>query len=280
MGIIQANAIRSWLAFCPPCEILLMGRDEGTAEIAHELRIRHIPDIECNEFGTPLIKSLFETAERAAQCGLLCQINADIMITDDFLPSVQKVATRMRRFLLAGQRWNVDVEKSWNFTQPDWGPRLRDHARHKGVLEPPTGLDYFVFPSGLWTDLPPFAIGRRILDNWLIYRARVLRVPVVDATNAITAIHQNHDYSFHPKGERGVMEGPEVERNLQLAGGWQFVFTLRDATHILSPAGLKRALTREHAKRRLRTFPILNPDLWRCMSPAVGVIRFIKRAWR
>ena len=54
MGMIQINAIRSWLSFCPPCEILLLGDDEGTAEIADQFGVRHIPDIDCNEATPPI----------------------------------------------------------------------------------------------------------------------------------------------------------------------------------------------------------------------------------
>lgn len=261
MGMIQINAIRSWLALCPPCEVLLLGDDDGTAEIAKQFSIRHIPDIQCNEYGTPLISSLFQTAEVAAQHELLCQINADIMLTDDFLSAISKVCSLKQKFLVTGQRWGVNIEKPWDFDKLNWQRELCDHARKYGRLQSVTALDYFVFPKGLWGELPPFAIGRRRLDNWLIYRARSLGVPVIDVTKAVTAVHQNHDYSFHMSGKSWIMEGPEVQRNMDLAGGWEYIFSLLDATHKLTPNGLKPAISRRHLQRRIWTLPTLYPYL-------------------
>ena len=42
---IQHNAIRSWVQLDPKPEVVLFGDDEGTAEIANELGLRHIPEI-------------------------------------------------------------------------------------------------------------------------------------------------------------------------------------------------------------------------------------------
>ncbi len=234
IGMIQTNAIRSWLALCPPCEVLLLGDDEGMADIARQFGLRHFPEIECNEYGTPLISSLFQVAEEKAKHEVLCQINADIMITDDFFPAVEKVCSLKKNFLIAGQRWDVEMERAWDFEQPNWQGRLREYVRKNGNLHPPTGLDYFVFPKGLWGRIPPFAIGRRVLDNWLVYRARALRVPVIDATEVITVAHQNHDYAHVKHATDDTTEGPEAVNNRELAGGWGHIFTIQDATHLLA----------------------------------------------
>lgn len=261
MAIIQRNAIRSWLALCPPCEVLLLGKDEGTADMARRLGIRHIPEVERNEFGTPLLNSLFGLAEEKAQNKLLCQINADIMLTDDFLPAVQRLSAKKAKFLATGQRWDVDIEAQWDFGVAEWSKRLREFVKTRGCLHPATGLDYFLFVKGSLGKIPPFAIGRRILDNWLIFHARSLGLPVVDLTQAVTAVHQNHGYAYHPLGEAGVMDGPEVRRNLELAGGSDHVFTLEDATHALTPAGVKFILTRERLRHHVNMLGIIYPRL-------------------
>jgi len=62
IGVIQTNAIRSWVLLRPACEVILFGNEEGTAEIASRFGIRHIPDVERNEYGTPLVSSVFSTA--------------------------------------------------------------------------------------------------------------------------------------------------------------------------------------------------------------------------
>ncbi|MFC1953815.1 glycosyl transferase family 2, partial [Chloroflexota bacterium] len=70
-GIIQRNAIHSWLQLRPECEIILFGNEEGTAETAEELGIKHVPDMEYNEYGTTLLNSMFMTAREMAENKLL-----------------------------------------------------------------------------------------------------------------------------------------------------------------------------------------------------------------
>ena len=79
-AIIQRNAIRSWTQLRPVCEIILLGNEEGIAELACELELRHIPEIPRNEFGTPLIDGIFETARSLATGDILGYVNADIIL--------------------------------------------------------------------------------------------------------------------------------------------------------------------------------------------------------
>jgi len=211
IAVIQRNAIRSWLLLRPKCEIILFGNDEGTKEIAAEFRLRHIPEIACNEYGTPLVNDVFQKAEKSARGNVLCYVNTDILLLGDFIEGVNYVARRKRRFLIAGQRWNVDLLKPLDF-KVDWEEELRSLVVAKGELYDPAGIDYFVFDGNLG-EIPPFAIGRTLFDNWLIYRARERGVAVVDATRRISAIHQNHDYGHLRNGRTeawGVRKRGEI----------------------------------------------------------------------
>lgn len=60
IGIIQTNAIQSWTLLRPSCEIILFGNEEGTGYIADRFRILHVPEVESNEYGTPLLNSMFD----------------------------------------------------------------------------------------------------------------------------------------------------------------------------------------------------------------------------
>lgn len=279
IDIIQRNAIQSWTLLRPACEIILLGDDEGTAEVARQIGIRHIPDIARNEFGTPLLNSIFESAERVADHDLLCYVNADIILMSDFMEAVHQVAGRKRQFLMVGQRWDVDMNDLWDFVQPDWEQRLLIYVKEHGKLHPPAGIDYFVFSRGLWQGLPPFAIGRTAWDNWLIYRARSLHVPVVNATDYIRAVHQNHAYINFPNGAEGVWKGPEAKRNMEMAGGYSHIFTLEDTTHVLTPSGLKLDLSLHQIWRRFNTFPILFPQL-RPLAKLVSILIRVSRPLR
>ncbi|HYM90082.1 MAG TPA: glycosyltransferase family A protein, partial [bacterium] len=218
--VIQRNAIRSWTRLRPACQIILLGDDDGTAEMARECGAHHVPEVARNEFGTPLLDSAFAAAERVATGDLLCYLNADIILMSDFMATVTRLAGQMRRFLMIGQRCNVHIAGPWDFDQPDWEHHLRSYARRHGTLSGLFyGADYFVFTRGLWQTLPPLAIGRYFWDTWLIFRARSLGVPVFDATDCVVAVHQAHDYSHAPTVNAWV-SAPEARRNLTLSGGY------------------------------------------------------------
>jgi len=275
IGIIQRNAVQSWSRLRPACEIILCGDEPGTEEVAVELKAKYVPSIARNEYGTPLINSVFEQVERMASYQLMCYVNADIILLSDLLDAVRRI--RFRRFLMVGQRWDIDLKEPWDFGQPDWEERLRRYVIDCGVLHPPGGSDYFVFPrDGAIGKFPPLAVGRPGWDNWFIYSARKLGIPVVDASRAVTPIHQNHDYSHVPNRKGETYEGPEGDWNLSLIGGYDYAFLLLDATHIMTSRALFPALTYKHLRRRFHKLPILVP----ATRPIIRLLRMVvRRLW-
>ena len=92
VGVIQRNAIKSWVMLRPACQIILFGDEEGTLEVAKEWGVHHMPEVARNEFGTPLLDSTFATAHRLAINNILCYANADIMLLNDFMVAVTRLA--------------------------------------------------------------------------------------------------------------------------------------------------------------------------------------------
>ena len=267
IGIIQRNAILSWTKLRPVCEVILFGDDEGTAEVAAEFGVRHIPDVARNEFGTPLLNSLFAVAQRSASYDLMAYVNADIILLSDFMAAVRRMPKHS--FLMVGHRWDLDIHEALDFNRADWEKQLRIRVADAGKLHADSGIDYFVFRRGFWRDIPPFAIGRRGWDNWLIYRARSIDAAVIDATETVTAIHQNHDYSHHPQGADGVWNGPEAKRNQELRGSPSHIFTLGDANGILTPKTLKK----QGVLQRLHQYIITLPR--RSQSPGAKLVEVL-----
>ena len=276
IGVIQRNALASWRRLDPAARILIFGNADGTPDAAAQVGAQHIPEITTNEYSTPLVSAMFEAAEHVSDSQVMCYVNADIILMSDFLLAVRRAAG-LRAFLMTGRRWDLDLQERWDFEKPDCEQWLRALVIHSGTLHAVTGMDYFVYPRGFWGALPPLAIGRTAWDNWLIYRARVMRVPVIDATRMVTAIHQNHDYQHHPGGAAGVWDGSEARRNQELAGGPEHAFTLAAATHLLARSRMWPALSRAHLKRRLATAPLLFPRLRPAVAPLVPLFRWARR---
>jgi hypothetical protein len=239
--LIQRNAIASWTRIDPRPEVVLFGDEEGTAEFAQQLGVRHIPEVARNEFGTPRLDDLFARAERAATTPLLAYVNADIILSDEFPAAVARVQAALGRFLMVGQRWDLELDAPLDFSAPDWQGTLADRARRANALQPPTCIDYFAFTRGFAEGLPALAIGRTAWDNYLIWRAYSLGFSVVDATRVVHIVHQVHDYSHHPGGARAVWTGPEARRNRELTGGWWHRYTIEDAAYILTPSAMRRS---------------------------------------
>ncbi len=271
---IQLNAIRSWTKLRPACEIILLGRDSGTAEIAAELGLQHLPDVLCNEYGTPLVSSMFALAERAAANPVLCYVNADIILLSDFLPAVRRI--NAPSFLMVGQRWDIRLEELIDFNQSDWEQDIRRHLKSQGKLHPPSGIDYFVFPRGLFKDIPPFALGRTAWDNWLVYRARTSKALVVDTTKVITAVHQDHDYAHVREGKSGAFTGPEARRNQELLGRPENSLGINNLGWILTSQGLKKAITLKRLYYRFDAVPALHPRLGFFSLPKKAVFALSK----
>jgi len=237
IAVIQRNAIRSWRLTHPDAEVILFGNEEGAAEVAAELGARHEPEVDRNPHGTPLLSSLFERADRLAEHDRLCFLNADILLTDDFLAASTGLAQLRERSLMVGRRCDVDIKEFLDFSKPDWRESVRSLARECGKLRPPQWIDYFVFPRDLLrAQVPDFAVGRPGYDNWLLWKVRSMDIPVVDATEVVLAIHQNHDHS-QQGGENTFWNGAEAHQNYALLGN--HFATLDNATHRLTPNGLR-----------------------------------------
>jgi len=253
IAMIQRNAIKSW-TLLPDVEVILLGEETGLAEAAKELGVKHIPNVACNESGTPLISSMFQLARENSNSDLLCIINADMILLPDFVETAKQAVKLKDKFVLLSQRWDFDITQSIAFTN-GWEEKLRNTAYGSGSLHRPAGSDFFLSPKSCYTEIPNFSIGRAGWDNWMIYKARVEGWAVIDCTQSIMIVHQNHDYSHLPDGKPHY-EHPETNENIRLAGGQANIrYTILDSTHQLVDGKLSRPkMTSLRFTRKLELF--------------------------
>ncbi len=276
IATIQRNAIQSWLRLGDAVEVLLLGEEDGLAETAAALGVRHVPQVARSALGTPLIRSLFALAREHARGELLAYLNGDIILLPDFLQAVRAVSRERRKFLLVGRCWDVSITEPLDFAE-GWDAALRARARREGRVRPPTAMDYFVFPRPLYQDIPEFAVGRAGWDNWMVYHARRQGWPVVDVTPSVTVIHQSHDYRHLPGG-KSHHSHVETDYNVRLAGGERALYLLLDADYELRDGRVVPA--RWSLPRLLRW-------LERALTPADGshgyrwkAARRVRRLWK
>jgi hypothetical protein len=258
VAVTQRNAIRSWLCWSGECEVFLCGDDPGVADVASELRLHHLPGVRRNEYGTPLLDDAFSLVAKAAKGTVMVYLNSDIILLSDLTDALRHI--HFRRFLVSGRRRNLDVTAPIDFSTRNWRERTFHDLQTQGQLDSVDAMDYFAFPRAMEWKMPGFAVGRPGWDNWMAYRARVLGIPFVDATDAISIVHQNHAYG-HVAGARAYRwNGPEGDRNRFLAGGKERAFTLCDATHRLSANGLQRISRRKRLHRELNILNARHPS--------------------
>jgi hypothetical protein len=240
INVIQRNALKSWTLLHPDVEVILFGRDEGCAEAAKDLGIRHEPEVGRNGFGTILVSSMFDKARAMGRHDVLCYLNCDILLLSDFRAALERVKEKEQQFLMVGRRWDTEIKEPIAFERPGWEREVRELALRTGRRRTADWIDYFAFSSGTYGNgIPEFAVGRTCWDNWLVWKVIDSGHAVVDASRMVVAVHQNHDYAHHKGGKNGVWHGEEAAQNFRLMGGLTHFRTISDAPKRLTKNGVE-----------------------------------------
>ena len=217
IGRIQRNALGSWRRLPDVSDIILLGDEHGLAEVSDEFGAEHIGDIPCDEEGAPHLDSVFRAVDRAAATEWICYVNADIILLPDFWAAAQRAIAQFGALaqcfptLESGGSLRLVVRRRLGRAV------ARCAARTEGELFTPFALDVFVYPRGVFSNMPPFSIGAFSWDNWLLHEARERGLPVADLTAAIGVIHQNHAYRDFSSAD-AYRRSPRALRNYWLAG--------------------------------------------------------------
>ena len=142
---------------------------------------------------------------------------------------------------MVGARTDVELRTQINFDDREWQERALELATCTGSLMS-VSSDYFVYQRGTYVDVPPLIIGRPGFDNWLLWCARAQRIPLVDATADLLAIHQVH---LSKTCERS----PERDQNRRLAGRWAVTYCLSDSDYRLGKGRLRKIRYRHYRHR-------------------------------
>lgn len=234
-NIFQRNAIASWKQLEPFVDIVLIGDEHGTAEVADEFGVHHLPNMKRNQFGTPIVSSAFSLVREYSTAPYLAWCNADIILFEDFVQAIGRLidcpdtvrtyqnsmtttGAGSKNFLAIGRRTEIELNRLVDFDSQDAIENLKSQSRRTGRLGPIVCKEFFVFPNGLYSHIPDFAVGRGNWDNWMVHQAKKMGVPVVSVSDCVMALHPTHNYS-HVAGGRWncYVSGAEARQNQQLA---------------------------------------------------------------
>lgn len=259
-NIIQKNAINSWRALSDKIEIILIGESLGISDAAKSIHAIHIKEVEISPHGTPTISGLFQTAQKIAKNKILCYVNADIILPESVINVVHALQNVKGEFMAVGHRWDLDVKDSIPFMNNNLQSKFWYEAKKNAQKHPCTGIDYFIFNKGTFQNLPSLAIGRFGWDNWLLWKARRMRIPLIDVSDEIFAIHQNHSYTFNKfKGKSDILFGREGKNNQEMTKG--NTLNILDCTHKFYRSEIIRKSDKASRIRSLHRLPMIFPEL-------------------
>jgi hypothetical protein len=266
----QLNAMRSWRAMDRGVEILVFGNSPGVASAAAEVGATHIPQIECSPSGAPSFNFMAEYAAEHGRFELQIYVNADILVDGNLVSAVKCVAARFPRFLLVGERLDLAEGVLIDVREPGWPSRLGILAKEgRATLHGPTGVDYFGYRRGAWLGLPPVFMGRAMCDQALLHFGFRNRIPVIDGTMAVLAVHQFHGYQHVQGGGREVFQGEDLEAMSVAHGLRRSLPTIADADWSLMADGV--SVDRRRHGRRLRQIELMIRYHWGMPHLALAV---------
>jgi hypothetical protein len=243
-GVRQRNAILSWVNAVGASNVLLVGDELGVAEIAQELGVKNDTEVKRVDGPLPGLDAVMKTP--GLQCAdVVCYVNADIILPNNLLEAVQVVSVAHEKYLIVGERWSVDLPREVTINELN-DESLSAFARSNGFLPGPHWIDYFIFPQGLLGEIPPLAVAGYIWDHWIVGRAIAQGAQIVDATDFLTAIHQEH-----PRRAMNIAETKRAN-NLQFVKSPADLATISHSTLVLtSMGGLEPAAAMKYRFARL-----------------------------
>lgn len=240
--MIQTSAIRSWLQLVPWVEVVLCGNDAGVEAFAREEGLRWVPEIARNRQGTPLVSDAFRQVRETSDTPVYVYCNADVLLFRDLLVTIARLQefAGSRGFLAFGRRQELDVTEPVDLSDRAGVQRWWMECRQRGRTGPLICKEYFVMTPQAMEEMPELAVGRGNWDNWLVASSRRRGLAVVDVSQCVTAIHQNHDYAHLGKSRlHCYVTGAEARENQRQAGG----------THWVRGSGAEWTMTGERVQR-------------------------------
>ncbi len=194
---IHNTTLRNWASLRPALlPVLFLSPDTGLSwpRLASQLgwRVEEAPRLKS---GVPVLKSMFQLVLEKYPSPFVGFANADNIFGPSLLHTLHQLGTNneslvhSRMSLVVGRRKNLPENKVPNIDTSSQfvdnvGPRVRTFREN--------AQDYFIVSrrSGYcWKSVPNFVVGRVGFDNWLVVKAQMWNISLIDATNTINDVH-------------------------------------------------------------------------------------------
>jgi len=258
---VQISAFRSWRRIFPKARILLFGDGATWESFAHEEGLELAGPLPVGAEGGEVIRFLFEKTSKLAGDGLAMYLNSDILLDQSALTAVACLESLPGPWLASARRCCLAEWAGPALKEDEEWQRFYKRAREESVWGPACAMDMFLFRGISFEAMPPFLIGHRGWDNWMIYHARSQNISVIDVSAAMRIIHCDHDYSY-AAGNQNFKQRQQARENvnLHLIGGEAKLFHLGHATHELRSGALFPRAGWALMQRNMELWCITHPE--------------------
>jgi hypothetical protein len=258
---VQISAFRSWRHIFPKARILLFGDGETWESFALDEGLELAGPLPLGAEGGEAIRFLFEKTSKLAGEGLAMYLNSDILLDQSAITAVSLLESLPGPWVASARRCCLAEWAGPALKQDEEWQRFYRRAREESIWGPACAMDMFLFRGLSFDAMPPFLIGHRGWDNWMIYYARSQNIPVIDVSADMRVIHCDHDYSY-AKGNQNFKQRPQARENinLHLIGGDAKLFHLGHATHELRSGTLSPRAGWALRHRNMELWSLLHPE--------------------
>lgn len=230
------NAIRSWTRLQPCPEILVAG---GDRDLIEKEGGRWIGGIRSSVQGRPYFDHFVAEAELLASNDIIMYCTDHLILTSDLMPAIKAVSEVFsNNFIIVGKYWKLAIPDAIDFFNPNWKSILRNRVLEADSLGNHSAKDYIIFRRPFGLSIPNFIMGYPWYDTWFVWAALQAGYPVIDATDAITAVHQSHKFVEGDIEARentlGGQHNRRIGKSLELDG----MGAISQATYTLTHKGV------------------------------------------
>ena len=227
---IHRNTIRNWGLLSPDVIPVLFIDPNVPSDDVHYARQSkwHIfPVPRMSKSGIPIFRHMFLEAQRLFNTAFYAYATGDILFDRNLTDTIYeliRLQKNLTNILVVGLRRNWKIKWQQVSKLEEIG-----HYAKSAKLSKPYTHDYFISTRNgyPWSTIPDFVIGRITYDNWLVANALTKKIPLVDATETITALHQSDS-----QGDReGVKKTRARYLNVAIAG-INFSYHLGDTSSV------------------------------------------------
>lgn len=168
----------------------------GVKEFCSEIGARHQPKLMTNSFLSPRLDSLFERAASDSTTEITCFVAADTILPTNFSAKLQKLFDQSQNLLVVGKP--NQLPQSYHRMLKQRGKYSISNDEFALMTRETTLLTrsrFYAFSKGIWGYLPPLALGSVHWSNFLVINGLLNCPDVVDATQFIPSLHQEHNYT-------------------------------------------------------------------------------------